>query len=49
MTDFAKAALSWRNIDAELAQISSRLEQEDAATTGVHGIATAANTRFPVR
>ena len=40
VTDFAKAALSWRDIDAELAQISFD-SSEESATTGVRGVATA--------
>ncbi len=40
VTDFAKAALSWRNIDAELVQLSYD-SSEESATTGVRGMATA--------
>jgi hypothetical protein len=38
VTDFAKAALSWRNIDAELAELSYDSSEEPAA---VRGVATA--------
>jgi hypothetical protein len=38
VTDFAKAALSWRDIDAELAQLSYDSSEEPAA---VRGVATA--------
>ena len=37
VTDFAKAALSWRSIDAELAQLSYD-SSEESATTGVRGL-----------
>jgi len=40
VTDFAKAALSWRNIDAELAEISFD-SSEESTSTGVRGVATA--------
>ena len=38
VTDFAKVALSWRNIDAELAELSYDSSEEPAA---VRGVATA--------
>jgi hypothetical protein len=40
VADFAKAALSWRTIDAELAKLSYD-SSEESATTGVRGLAAA--------
>lgn len=47
VTDFAKAALSWRTIDAELAQLAYD-SSEDSTPAGVRGVATARMLSFEV-